>query len=395
MKKYVSIIICILVLAACDTSIPLHENLEGVELYTPEEINTQTISTMTPIKTKEYFQYEAVDDGSESTDKMNRNEFTARKFYDDWERIYNKRSACIDFDIDNRMWTRFINLEYLDGKTWNVVDLPDKFNIIRSCPHVAPDGKIYFYSDSFHLPENIAVFDQNNWSFIEFPNLDEQNFDSNTSLVKDDQGDFWLGLSNCESQKTCLLQYHNKQWNEIDFPFHSILAIEKDKVGNIWVGGDDDDGIAFYDGHDWTYFSTEYLWGYNATQEDIITDLRFAASTDDSIWVIAGSKSDWIRINSNGEIERYKSPFELGVWDSKYFYEDDQNRLWFILFNKVVGYFNYKTNNWINYIELPSDNLQAGPSLNEDHDGNLWLVLPNNVYGEAGIYQYIVDNDSD
>jgi hypothetical protein len=72
--------------------------------------------------------------------------FTSRKFSDEWTRVYQMRSDCIDFDTEGHIWSVFLGLEYFDGNVWVTASTPNEFDTERGCPHVSKDGSIWFFT---------------------------------------------------------------------------------------------------------------------------------------------------------------------------------------------------------------------------------------------------------
>ena len=315
--------------------------------------------------------------------------FVTHKFENEWTRVHKMRSSCIDFDSKNQIWSMFLNLEYFDGSAWNTVPTPNGLDKDRVCPHISKDGAIWFFNPYTQRSATIIFkFDGENWTSFGYPEYLTEEMRSKASMTMDTSGQIWLGLLNCANH-SCLYRFDGSQWMEVPFPFSSIYSLSADKKGNLWIGGNSESGVAHYNGRKWIFYDTKTLWpngdyGHYAKIEPIEVERDF----DGSAWVIL-KFNDWIRLSSKGKIERYPSKLPLDTTYNLNILPDDRGRIWFIRNTTELGYCDYGKNQWGLYVDLPSNDLLAAPTIVPSPSGDLWLVLPNNSNGEAGLYRYL------
>jgi len=320
-----------------------------------------------------------------------------RKFSDEWIHTHQIKSTCIDFDSTNRIWSYSwelnplsIYLEYFDGSTWNKVQTPDGFSQNSSCPHARKDGTIMFVSPRYNIPEAIFYLnnDSKSWTTVHTPvfPIPQEEVRRETWVV-DTFSRIWVGLDKCPNKSSCLFRLDDNQWKEQPFPFPSIHTISADQNGGVWVGGNEETGIAHFDGNNWTIYDTKSLW----EDGEVIfppRPLSVVTSLDGSAWVIRYYNYDWIRINNKGKIERYPSKVTVDEFNIFTGFVDSQERLWFFWEHEQIGYFDYHRNLWVHFTGLPSGARMGNPSFVLSPDGELWFVLANNIKDKVGIYKY-------
>ncbi len=389
MKNYLLVLSISLFLLSCSTSVSSNQASaipESASILT-EAVPIGTITPSTKMVTPSPI---GVEEMHIPESALAKDGFIIRTFKDEWERVHKMRSSCIDFDDKNQIWSVFLELEYFDGNKWNTISTPDEFDKTWNCPYVDEDGIIWFFNPSTRrYATSIFSFDGKNWTLFDYPEFLTEDMRSKASMAMDkSSGYIWLGLLNC-GEHSCLYYFDGTQWREEPFPFPSIYSLSADKRGNLWIGGNSDTGVAHFDGEEWTFYATKELWpdgiyGWNAKIEwiDVKSDI------DGSAWVILGV-NDWVKISNDRKIERYPNKFPIETTYNLNIFPVDRGKIWFIWNTMELGYFDYIKNQWGSYANLPSDNLMAGPTFLLSPNGDLWLVLPNNSNGEAGLYKYV------
>lgn len=382
MKKYLPVLLPLsLFLASC-----MFKNTNAMPENTP--VLSETTSSLTNSETPSPIQGETLPDAV-----LPANDFEMHRFDEDWKRIYQIRSSCAEFVGEGQIWSVFLELEYFDGNDWNTISTPDDFDITWSCPRVDKDGIVWFINPSTQrYAINVFSFNGIDWQLFTYPEFMTENMRSTASMAIDKtSGHIWLGLQNCE-EHSCLYFFDGSQWKEEPFPFPSIYSLSANNQ-NLWVGGNSDTGVAHFDGNKWTYYATKDLWpddvyGWNSQVEWI----NVKSDAGGSAWLILGV-NDWVKISHDGQIVRYSNKFPKETTYGINIFPVGHDKVWFIWNAMELGYFDYNQNQWAFYINLPSNNLLAGPTFVPSPSGDLWLVLPNNSNGEAGLYRYCLPEE--
>lgn len=308
-------------------------------------------------------------------------DFEGRNFNQSWVRVHQIRSSCIGFDSSNNIWALsvFGDLEYFDGNVWNIVSPPGQFDEKRGCPHVSADGTVWFYSSQ---SENIALFDGENWSFIDYPDIPGEHY----SLTVDATGKVWLGLEQCDTNISCLYRFSEGAWEEQEFPFTTIHSIVADSKGEVWIGGDENTGIAHYSDEHWFFYDAVTLWPESARHSygEGVFRIKMVLAPDETVWATVKGY-DWVRIVDGDNIERYPNMLPIGSTNILSAFVEKHKRIWFVTDFMRLGYFDYEKNQGILFEELPSSFLGGALS---SPDGSIWLVISNNLNSEAGLYRY-------
>ncbi len=224
--------------------------------------------------------------------------------------------------------------------------------------------------------KGLSVYFNSNWTNYN-SNNSELPTNNYINVIEIDQNDtIWIGL-----WKNGLIKFDGKSWKRYNLSqspmsINSIYAIEKDKKGNIYIGGYE--GLVYYNGSDWENLND--VFGFTnqsvlAIKEDNQGDMWFGLNTSNCLYHSDGDS--WIAYDSTN------IPLTLSKSHINTLEIDNVNDLW--VGTNSSGLYHFNNDNWeslnINNTPLPSNIISA---IAIDCTGVLWVGTLSNYFFSNG-----------
>lgn len=186
-------------------------------------------------------------------------------------------------------------------------------------------------------------------------------FYNRTSLTIDNAGNKWVGFKRLSGSAYSLLKFDNTNWtNYTSIINASVLALESDASGNVWIGTLNE-GLIKYDGSTFT----SYTRANSSIISDTITSLSFI---NNKLYI--GSYNGFSELNGPSFINFNRSNSGISS-DSVFCFKKEGSQIWI---GTHKGLNTYNGTNTINYIGS-NDTINA---IEIDAVGNKWLGTNSN-----------------
>jgi hypothetical protein len=319
---------------------------------------------------------------------------SVRNFSDDWEQVFEMRSNCVDFDELGGIWSIYtdendaVTVQRYFEDEWQIIDVPEDIVLNRTCPHVLQHNDVWFYGNWTDSIRDVFRYYQNEWITVQVPITEKGEMQTYSSLHVDSYGRFWMGQWECSKWYPCLHKYENGSWQEIDLPFHHITSISSDERGNIYVGGQMEDGLAIYNNQSWSFIDVTTIWGIPAKDGESPHSIHLHQFRENQIIAtVVGNPLTIISVD--GKINHIPNPAFSSRISRMALFEAYNQRIWFTFNSDLLGYYDKNNQQWVEYQNTPANNyFFEGTNIFKDRNtGEIWFLLVKWAGDEKGLYR--------